>query len=140
FHHGIKLIDMQFNPSSDFTPRDAGGEEAPANQPMSESEIKKFFEVLGSIPARFSRENYLACALLIGTCTRKMELLAAPWHEFDLESQIWHLPAERTKKRRAIDIPLSEPVLDWLQELKMRGCGSEWVFPARRATSTARTP
>lgn len=140
FNHGIKLDVLQFNPASAFTPRDAGGKEAPANQPMSESEIKEFFTVLGSIPARFSRENYLACALLIGTCTRKMELLAAPWHEFDLDNKIWHLPAERTKKRRAIDIPLSEPVLVWLQELKMRGCGSEWVFPARRITKTARTP
>ena len=41
----------------------------------------RVFTKLRAIPAQFSRENYLACALLIATCTRKMELLAAPWSE-----------------------------------------------------------
>lgn len=53
FDHGIKLDVLQFNPASAFTPRDAGGEEAPANQPMSESEIKEFFEVLGDLHPTF---------------------------------------------------------------------------------------
>lgn len=140
FDHGIKLDVVEFNPASVFNPNDAGGEEAPANNPMSEPEVKEFFQVLRAIPARFSRENYLACALLIGTCVRKMELLAAPWEEFDLDNRVWRLPAERTKKRRDIDIPLSESVLGWLEELKIRGCGSEWVFPARRITKNAKTP
>ncbi|PWW05375.1 tyrosine-type recombinase/integrase [Mangrovibacter plantisponsor] len=140
FDHGMKLDVTQFNPASPFRPRDADGEEQAANYPMTESEVIEFFTKLRAIPAQFSRENYLACALLIATCTRKMELLAAPWHEFDLTNRLWHLPKERTKKRRAIDIPLSEPALSWLEELKIRSCGSDWVFPARRISRQARTP
>ena len=140
FDHGIKLDVTRFNPASPFRPRDAGGEEKAANYPMNEDEVTEFFTKLRVIPAQFSRENYLACALLIATCTRKMELLAAPWSEIDLENRIWHLPEERTKKRRAIDIPLAEPAVEWLNELKVRSCGSDWVFPARRISKKARTP
>ncbi|EKO6516196.1 tyrosine-type recombinase/integrase [Vibrio cholerae] len=140
FDHGIKLDVTQFNPASPFRPKDAGGEEQAANDPMTETEVVEFFTKLRAIPAQFSRENYLACALLIATCTRKMELLAAPWHEFDLPNRVWHLPKNRTKKRRAIDIPLSDAALLWLEELKIRSCGSEWVFPARRISKKARTP
>ena len=140
FDHGIKLDVTRNNPASPFRPRDAGGKEKAANYPMTEPEVIEFFNRLRVIPAQFSRENYLACALLIATCTRKMELLAAPWSEFDLENRIWYLPEERTKKRRAIDIPLAEPAVEWLKELKVRSCGSEWVFPARRISKKARTP
>lgn len=140
FDHGMKLDVTRFNPASPFRPRDAGGPERAANYPMTEPEVIEFFTKLRAIPAQFSRENYLACALLIATCTRKMELLAAPWSEFDLEQKVWHLPKERTKKRKSIDIPLSEPAMSWLKELKIRSCGSEWVFPARRISKQARTP
>lgn len=140
FEHGMKLDVTRFNPASPFRPRDAGGPERAANYPMTEPEVIEFFTKLRAIPAQFSRENYLACALLIATCTRKMELLAAPWSEFDLEQKVWHLPKERTKKRKSIDIPLSEPAMSWLKELKIRSCGSEWVFPARRISKQARTP
>ncbi|WP_237332613.1 tyrosine-type recombinase/integrase [Zobellella iuensis] len=122
----IRPLDVtQFNPASPFRPRDAGGEEQAANDPMTEAEVLEFFTKLRRIPAQFSRENYLACALLITTCTRKMELLAAPWHEFDLQNRVWHLPKNRTKKRRAIDIPLSDAALLGLEELKIRSCGSD---------------
>ncbi|WP_458734177.1 tyrosine-type recombinase/integrase [Zobellella taiwanensis] len=140
FDHGITLNVTRNNPASPFRPRHAGGSEKPANFPMTEPEVIEFFSRLRKIPAQFSRENYLACALLIATCTRKMELLAAPWSEFDLENRIWYLPEGRTKKRRAIDIPLAEPAVEWLNELKVRSCGSDWVFPARRITKKARTP
>ncbi|MFT7945016.1 site-specific integrase, partial [Salmonella enterica subsp. enterica serovar Enteritidis] len=35
---------------------------------------------------------------------------------------------------------LSDAALLWLEELKIRSCGSEWVFPARRISKKARTP
>ncbi|MEI8632069.1 hypothetical protein P4S72_08090 [Vibrio sp. PP-XX7] len=36
FDHGIKLDVTQFNPASPFRPKDAGGEEQAANDPMTE--------------------------------------------------------------------------------------------------------
>ena len=72
--------------------------------------------------------------LLLALGVRKMELLASKWEEFDLDTGIWRLPGERTKTGKSIDIPLAPPVVEWLNELKVRACGSPHVFPARRAT------
>ena len=83
--------------------------------------------------SQISRENYLAVALLICLGCRKMELLAAPWCEFDLEGATWTLPKDRTKtKERGLVIPLPPAVVAWLRELHVRACGSPYVFPARK--------
>ena len=67
---------------------------------------------------------------------RKSELIQAPWHEFDLDNAVWHLPKERTKKNfRAIKIPLPPLAVEWLRELKVRSHGSNYVFPARRKST-----
>lgn len=42
---------------------------------------------------RFTRQNVQAVRLLLALGVRKMDLLAAPWVEFDLAAAVWHLPA-----------------------------------------------
>ena len=54
----------------------------------------------------------------------------APWKEFDLDGKVWNLSKERSKSGVGIAIPLPEIIMDWIQELKVRACGSEYVFPA----------
>jgi integrase len=63
-----------------------------------------------------------------------MELLAARWEEFDLKEGIWRLPGDRTKTGSGQEIPLAAPVLDWLEELRIRAGGSPYLFPARRTS------
>lgn len=50
------------------------------------------------------------------------------WLEFDFGNCIWYLFEDRIKKRRVIDILLVEFVVEWLNELKVCFCGSDWVF------------
>lgn len=81
---------------------------------MTETEVVEFFTKLRAIPAQFSRENYLACALLIATCTRKMELLAAPWHEFDLPNRVWHLPKNAPRNvAQSTFLSVMQPYCGW---------------------------
>ncbi|WP_232771911.1 site-specific integrase [Glaciecola sp. 33A] len=61
-----------------------------------------------------------------------MELLAAQWTEFKLDERIWSIPAEKTKTETTINIPLASPVVEWLNELKVRSAGSAYVSPSRR--------
>ena len=58
----------------------------------------------------------------------------ARWDEFELDADepVWHLPGERTKTGRAIDIPLPEMAVDWLRVLHWLALGSDWVLPARK--------
>jgi integrase len=69
----------------------------------------------------------LALRIAILTCLRTNELLGAKWDEFDLTLKVWIVPAERMKRPREHRIPLAEPVLEILRELKKLS-PSEFVF------------
>ncbi|MEW6999109.1 tyrosine-type recombinase/integrase [Colwelliaceae bacterium BS250] len=132
FRHGIKLGIIETNPADAFQYVDAGGIEKARQRALSINEIKELFEVLTANSDQVTRENYLAVALLISLATRKMELMAATWSEFDLDKGTWTIPAERTKTGVSIRMPLSAHVSNWLEELKIRSAASEYVFPNRR--------
>lgn len=71
-----------------------------------------------------------ALRLLILTCVRTTELLAATWPEIDLAAATWTLPASRMKIKTqgAHRVPLSEQALALLHELP-RLQGSPYLFP-----------
>ncbi|PWI33075.1 integrase [Vibrio albus] len=136
FRHGIKLDLVDSNPAQAFTMSDAGGLEKSRDRYLSLKELSIVFQVLRQYPAEFTRENYLACALLVCLGVRKGELIAAQWEEFDFTKQQWRIPENRSKTGVPLTIPLPNAVIAWLEELKMRSCGSEYVFPPRRASKS----
>jgi integrase len=92
------------------------------------------FKVFHDTADQFTRDNYLAAALLLTLGIRKGELIAAKWSEFSGDGTLWDIPKERSKTDEAITIPLPPVAVGWLEELHMRACGSEYVFPSRRAS------
>ncbi|MBA6257443.1 MULTISPECIES: tyrosine-type recombinase/integrase [unclassified Colwellia] len=132
FNHGIKLDVIDNNPASAFSYSDAGGEEKSKNRFLSKDELVKFFRICRENSDSFSRENYLACALLVTLGVRKSELAQAPWQEFDLSEATWKLPKERSKSGVPITIPLPTVAVKWLKELQVRAFDSKYVFPNRR--------
>lgn len=134
FRHGIRLDLIKSNPADAFTVHHAGGVEQSRSRALSIDELKTVFQVFRDNSDQFTRENYLAAALLLVLGVRKGELIAAKWNEFSDGGKLWNIPEERSKTGVAITIPLPSVATDWLQELHMRACGSEYVFPARRAS------
>nr|WP_232772102.1 tyrosine-type recombinase/integrase [Shewanella sp. Actino-trap-3] len=134
FNHGIKLDLLGANPASAFSVSDAGNVEKSKERALIIEGLTQFFNIARSNSESFSRENYLACALLVTLGIRKSELAEAPWKDFDLEKQVWNLSKECSKSGVGIAIPLPEVVMNWIQELKIRACGSEYVFPSRRTS------
>jgi integrase len=132
FRHGVKLDVMNSNPAEAFALVDAGGAEKSRTRSLSFEEVKTVFQVLKENSTQFTRENYLACALLLLLGVRKGELIAAQWREFDFDKNVWQLPKERSKTGVSIKIPLVSAHLLLLEELKVRSCGSEYLFPARK--------
>ena len=120
-----------FNPASGLKNSDAGGKEVPRKRSLEMSEISTFIAAIRNTE-NLGRENELAIKLLLLLCVRKNELLQAKWTEFNLDEKLWRLPAKRTKTVSAIRIPLPQLAVEWLHELKIRACRSEYVFPARR--------
>lgn len=136
FDHGIKLGLVQNNPATAFRVNDAGGVEKSRERSLSLEEISYVFRVFREHSDSFSRDNYLACSLLLMLAVRKSELTEAPWSEFDLKEKKWVLPKERSKSGVGIVIPLSQLAIEILNELKIRACGSDYVFPNRRLSKS----
>jgi integrase len=134
FRHGIKLGLIDHNPASAFTVTDAGGVEKSRDRCLTIDEIKHVFQMFKQNIGKFNRDNYLACALLITLGVRKSELCCAKWDEFEIDKALWHLPEGRSKTGAPITIPLPRQIIEWLNELKIRSCGSDYVFPARRVS------
>ncbi len=77
------------------------------------------------------RQTQLALQLLAHTFVRTNELIGAEWGEFDIEAALWIIPAGRMKMKTEHVVPLSAQALALLEELKLIGGGSRFVFPGR---------
>ncbi|MFP4667279.1 MAG: tyrosine-type recombinase/integrase [Desulfobacterales bacterium] len=63
---------------------------------------------------------------------RPGELRKAEWQEFDLESSLWTVPAEKMKMKRDHIVPLSRQAVEILQELEPLTGPDGYVFPSVR--------
>ena len=91
---------------------------------MSWRDLPAFMGRLASANDRDSQ----ALQLVILTASRAGMVRLATWDEFDLESAIWNLPAERMKTRQAFAIPLPQRAVDLLRAIP-RTVGSPYLFP-----------
>lgn len=132
FNHAVKLDIIPSNPASAFAVDDAGGVEKSRDRALTLDELAFTFKTFREHADSFTRDNYLACALLVLLGVRKGELTEALWSEFDLKKKIWYLPQDRSKSGVAINIPLPDLSIEWLEELQVRAFGSDYVFPNRR--------
>ena len=136
FNHAVKLDLLQYNPALAFSYKDAGGTEQARERALTEEELGVFLKTAKKHIKQFGQDNYLAVLLLVCLGVRKSELCEAKWEEFDLDNAVWKLPAVRSKTSVGIDIPLAPQVVEWFNELKVRACGSEYVFPSRRSSKS----
>ena len=106
-------------------------EKSQRNRIVSDAELKELFKLLNN-----SKNKTLATAtkLLFMLGVRKNELLKAEWSEFNFENNFWTLPAERSKNKKSIKIPLSQPVIKLLKSLQNNQ--SEFVFNSFHKNNT----
>jgi integrase len=72
----------------------------------------------------------LALELLILTGVRSQEVRLAEWGEFDLEAQLWTIPADHMKRNKAHMVPLSDAALAVLAKAAaLKREGTDQVFP-----------
>ncbi len=71
--------------------------------------------------------------MLALTFVRPGELRAAEWSDFDLESGVWSIPAERMKMRRPHRVPLAPRGVAILRELQAITGSVKYLFPSSRS-------
>jgi integrase len=99
------------------------------HKPLTASELPNFIKALEAYPGYFS--NKIALHLMLLTLVRTTEALEAKWSEFDLDRQLWVIPAGRMKMREAHTVPFSRQVVDLLKRLWAVTGNSEYLFPSR---------
>ncbi|MEQ9899559.1 tyrosine-type recombinase/integrase [Pectobacterium punjabense] len=92
-------------------------------------ELPDFLRALSTYSG--SKVTQLAARILMLTGVRTIELRQAEWKEFDFEKQLWEVPKERMKMRRPHLVPLSDQVIDALQQLYAVTGRYNLVFPGR---------
>jgi integrase len=131
FDYGVKRQMCQFNPAAPFNLADAGGKEDSRDRWLTREELVALFAAMREAKG-WNVLNTHAVKLLLLLACRREELIAAPVAEFDLDGAVWHLPGERTKTGKPIDIPLPRQAVAILRELVVLGGGSAWLLPARK--------
>ena len=94
-------------------------------EPKRIGELLLAIEVYSGMPV-----TRLALALSPHVFVRPGELRQAEWSEFDLDVNVWRIPAARMKKRREHVVPLSRQALTILDELRGLTGDGRLVFPA----------
>ncbi len=72
----------------------------------------------------------LAFELLVLTTVRSGEVRGAVWTEIDRDEGVWTIPALRTKGNREHRVPLCRRASEILEEARMLGRSSPFVFPS----------
>ncbi len=72
----------------------------------------------------------MAFEFLCLTATRSGEARLARWSEFDLETQVWTIPASRMKRQRKHRVPLSDQAMEVLRQARQLSDGDGLVFPS----------
>jgi integrase len=101
----------------------APGQERARDRVLTDAEVRAFLRACDALGEPFGP----LLLLLLLTGQRRDEVAALPWAELDLGAALWRLPAERTKNKRASDVPLAEQAVMILKTVTHR---SPLVFPA----------
>jgi len=70
------------------------------------------------------------------TMVRPSEAAGAAWREINLENKVWEIPAERMKKKRGHNVPLTDQTIELLNRLKPISGHREHIFPGDRNPRT----
>lgn len=81
---------------------------------MPYTEVPAFITRLREVPGMSAK----ALEFAILTAARSGEVYGARWHEIDMESRVWTVPAKRMKAGREHRVPLTDAALGILTELR----------------------
>lgn len=98
------------------------------------------FEDSEDIHARMAPEMGLAIRLLTLSLTRRTEVAGARWTEFDLVAGHWVIPTGRAKAQHLHVVPLTDAILNVLEEAKRLHPHSEYVFPSLKGKAAHLDP
>ncbi|NDD17180.1 MAG: integrase [Chitinophagia bacterium] len=95
---------------------------------VTAEELPKLMQDISSYVSERELVTRYALQLLALTFVRKNELLLAQWNEFNFETKLWKIPAERMKKRVEHVVPLTTHMIGLLNVIKRLVPSEHYVF------------
>jgi integrase len=96
---------------------------------LNPKEFAAFLAALNAVE-HIHASTLAATRLLVYTMVRKSEVLRMRWTEYDKESGVWTIPAERMKKGIAHQVYLPQQAKDLLEKQRKVTGNLEYVFPS----------
>ena len=93
-------------------------------------DIPPFLQAVEAVQAEHVTK--IAVNLLWLTMVRTVELRGAQWSEFDFDTGVWTVPAERMKMREVHLVPLSTQAVELLRAVQALTGKGRFVFPGRK--------
>jgi integrase len=97
---------------------------------LEPSELPELVNDLNNVNIRTTTRHLIFWQL--HTMTRPSEAVGTRWDEIDFDNQVWLIPKERMKRRKAHTTPLTPQTLEILASMKPISGHREYVFPADR--------
>lgn len=97
---------------------------------LSPEELPELLQAIGAANMAITTKCLIEWQL--HTMTRPNEAAGATWAEIDMDKQLWVIPAERMKMKRAHEVPLTPQTMAILEVLKPLTGHREFVFPSIR--------
>jgi integrase len=110
-------------------PESAQGKHFPA---IKYQQLGELLEDFDAVRLRMGEIIALAMEMQMRTFVRPSELRNAKWTEFDIAAKEWVVPAERTKRKRPLVVPLTDQMLTVLEKLKPLSGHREHLFPGQK--------
>jgi len=124
------------NPSNDFDIKEITGVIKTTHYPTitDEKGIKNLLMSIKEYGGELSTKY--ALLFLAYTFVRPTNARLALWSEIDLEAKQWVIPAKKMKTRDEFIIPLTNTLIELLQEIKLYSGDSEYLFPSTKSKNT----
>lgn len=104
---------------------------------LRDGQVEGLLSQFGEHFTLFPSEAMLALMMLCHG-TRVSETRLASWRDISLEHQLWHIPAQNTKTRTELSLPLTEQVCSLLKRYHRAqlatGYGGVYLFPSKRGS------
>jgi integrase len=102
------------------------GPKLPRERVLNDNEIRVLWKACEAIGY-----PYGPCfKMLLLTGQRRSEVSEAQWSEFNLTNKLWTIPPERFKSNATQLVPLSDPVLELLEQLTRWAWTGDFLFSA----------
>lgn len=131
YRYAVQLSLCKYDVSASIDPRESLSSVVVQHRPsIPREELPEFYRRLNTYDGAAVTVFALRFCLL--TFVRPGELRGARWDEFDKESGLWRIPAERMKMKSPHVVPLARQTVVLLEELHQLTGGGDLLFPGER--------